>query len=636
MMLNLRALLLLLLFACDGLLAQDYTPRTYEIGTPSLSELYVDPVNGSDSHSGTSRSTAFRTVDAAWRSIPASATLSTGYRINLMPGSYAPEDLPNYWELRQGAFATPIIIRPSDGRDTVVWTGGVNMANCAYVYFIDVRMMPNPPADVFHCEGCNHILLRGNRMDGASLGFGSGADTAHETVKFNQSQYVYLENNNLSGADDNVIDFVSVQYGHVVGNKIHQAGDWCMYAKGGSAYLRIEGNEISECGTGGFTAGQGTGLQFMTTPWIHYEAYDLKVVNNVLHHIDGAALGVNGGYNILFAHNTAYRVGTRSHLFEAVFGLRSCDPGDGSSNCASLVGSGAWGPASVTSDDSDAAPIGNRNVFVMNNIFYNPAGVQSGSQHFAIYGPRSPAAGTNLADPQNSDTNLVIKGNIVWNGDSGMPLGIEDSEQGCQDSNSACNAAQLVAQNSINTVEPQLAAAESNDFRPALSSNLFSSTTYTLTAFSGGDRVSTPLAPQGTLQNQVDRDFSATARASSMPAGAYAATDSALNSPPAGESTLPENGNSALPPEVSRVSGVLTRKGRVVSVKVSARATNSPTSVTATLVVKSLSANQTLTLKGDRYAGKVRLRAKQRKFRLTVSAENSAGSSSKAKTLKEN
>ena len=117
--------------------------------------------------------------------------------------------------------------------------------------------------DAFHCEMCDHILLRDSEL--------SGGTGAHETVKINQSQFVYIEGSDIHGADDDAIDFVAVQYGHVSGNRIHDARDWCMYAKGGSAYLTFSGNEVFDCGTGGITAGQGTGFEFMTAPWLNYE-----------------------------------------------------------------------------------------------------------------------------------------------------------------------------------------------------------------------------------------------------------------------------------------------------------------------------------------------------------------------------
>lgn len=159
---------------------------------------------------------------------------------------------------------------------------------------------------------------------------------AHDLVKVNQCQYMYIEDCDISGADDNAVDFVAVQYGHVHGNRIHNAQDWCMYTKGGfegsevwwypmgetthasdvgtvgdcnkhhrsnctwcdvwanwavrccvlwsfvapaggSAYISVSENEFFDCGTGGFTAGQGTGLEFMVAPWLHYSAYAITV-----------------------------------------------------------------------------------------------------------------------------------------------------------------------------------------------------------------------------------------------------------------------------------------------------------------------------------------------------------------------
>lgn len=50
-------------------------------------------------------------------------------------------------------------------------------------------------------------------------------------------------------------------------------------------------------------------------------------MNNVIRDVTGAGLGVYGGYNILMAHNTLYRVGKRSHMLEIKLGDRSCDGG---------------------------------------------------------------------------------------------------------------------------------------------------------------------------------------------------------------------------------------------------------------------------------------------------------------------
>jgi len=100
----------------------------------------------------------------------------------------------------------------------------------------------------------------------------------------------------VSGAWNVAVDFVACQYGHLVGNRIHNAGDWACYLKGGSAYFRVEANEFYDAGNGGFSTGQGTGFEFMVSPWLHYEAYDIKAINNLIHDTAGAGLGVNGGY----------------------------------------------------------------------------------------------------------------------------------------------------------------------------------------------------------------------------------------------------------------------------------------------------------------------------------------------------
>lgn len=215
-----------------------------------------------------------------------------------------------------GTAQFPIILQAADEPRTARLLADLNMFNVRYLYLIALHIQHT--SDVFHCERCDHLLIRNVLLRGSRA-------ASHENVKINQSQFVYLEGNDIDGAEQNAVDFVAVQVGHILHNRIHNADDWCIYLKGGSAHFRLEGNEIYDCGTGGFTAGEGSGFEYMVSPWLHYEAYDLKIVNNVIHDTAGAGFGVNGGYNILFAYNTLYRVGQRSHLLEFVFGGRTCD-----------------------------------------------------------------------------------------------------------------------------------------------------------------------------------------------------------------------------------------------------------------------------------------------------------------------
>lgn len=489
----------------------------YDIGTPTLQDVWVDPQFGDDGRDGSSRNNALRTLSEAWQRIPQGVALASGYRVLLTSGTYSEAMLPNYLEARYGSQQFPIIIQAADGPGTARLGGDLNIFDVRYLYLIDLTIVPDPPGDALHCERCDHLLVRRSTLSG-------GERQAHETVKINQSQYVYLEDSDIAGADDNAIDFVSVQYGHVVGNRVHNSQDWCMYVKGGSASLAIEANQLYDCGTGGFTAGQGTGMQFMTAPWLHYEAYDIKFTSNIVHDTEGAGMGVNGGYNILLAYNTLYRIGARDHLLEFVFGSRSCDgqPGDeGRERCASYLAAGGWG-TTVVDDGTNYARIPNRHIYVYNNVIYNPTGYRS-PQHLVVPGPYSGASqnGSNVPEPARADEDLQIRGNVIWNGAADTPLGIEDSAVGCGAGNAACNAAQLRADNAINTLEPQLVSPASGDFRPLAGGNLFSATTYIAPAFPSNDRPQPPLAPQGELVNNVAADYAGRPRSVGGPAGAY-------------------------------------------------------------------------------------------------------------------
>jgi hypothetical protein len=485
-------------------------PGEYVIGDPVLTDLWVDPVNGGDARTGASRDQALRTVTEAWNRIPQGTPLTeSGYRLLLVAGDYSDSDFPLYWESRYGSAECPIIIQAADAPGSAHLHGFVNVFDTRYLYLLDLTFATE--GDVLHCEQCDHLLIRGAVMDGGS------AHQAHETIKINQSQYIYIENSEVFNAYENAIDFVAVQYGHITGNRLHDADDWGIYLKGGSAYFRIEGNEIYNCGTGGFTAGQGSGFEFLVSPWLHYEAYDIKFVNNVIHDTQGAGMGVNGGYNILLAYNTLYRVGASSHVIEVVFGARSCD-GD-TERCATNLAAGGWGTTAV---GADGEPIPNRNVFIYNNIVYNPPDYQSQWQHLAIYGPRAPSPGSNIPSPAVTDANLQIRGNLIWNGGPAMPLGIEDPSMGCQESNPTCNAAQLRADNVINTVQPQLVNPAGGDFHAVAGGNVYTVTTYPIPDFGWDDVPATPVVPAGNLDNHILLDREGRPRPWPGIPGAYA------------------------------------------------------------------------------------------------------------------
>lgn len=495
----------------------------YEVGSPTLTDIWVDPASGSDTGTGADNAHALRTITEAWNSIPTSSgqlarQSTTGYRIMLAPGDYPSDSIPLWMSGRRGTLEHPIVIQAADGTGTARLHGYLNIDSTSYLYLVDITILTDPGTggggNVVHIANSDHVLIRNVTLSGMD-----GTERApQETLKVNQTQYLYVENSDIYGAFWFALDFVAVAHGHVANNKLHDSSDDCVVLKGGTAQLLVTGNEVYNCGVSGITAGQGTGFEYMATPWIHYEAYDLKITNNLVHDAQNAGLAVRGGYNILAAYNTFYRTGLSeggAPMLLVAQGYRSCD--GNSQGCSTNRSLGGWGPPSA-SEGGQWIP--NQNVYVYNNIFYNPAGAQTAYGHFSVPGPTTPDASTGIPSPSRADTNLRIRGNVIWDGPQGHPVGIEGEDQGCQPANSTCNLTALQADNAINTIEPQL----SSNYRPVAGTSLYQATCFAIPAFSGTDRPTSPLPPQGELSNTVTTDRSGAARTGIAPPGAYLKT----------------------------------------------------------------------------------------------------------------
>jgi hypothetical protein len=100
-------------------------------------------------------------------------------------------------------------------------------------------------------------------------------------------------------------------------------------------------------------------------------------------------------------------------------------------------------------------------VYFYDNLIINPDGVQSQWQQFQIDGPLDPAASSSVPSPSLADDDLRIAGNVIWNGPADHQLGVGD---GCAPDNSTCNEAQILADNAINTTQPQLRDPANGDF----------------------------------------------------------------------------------------------------------------------------------------------------------------------------
>ncbi len=470
------------------------TGARYEIGNPApLNDLFVSP-NGSDTGNGRSRQAPLRTLAAAWER--AADFSAAGWRINFLPGVYPYDEAHlNDFADRRASAAHPLILQAANGAGTVTLQGGLNLRNVAYLYLLNLNLVAGGAANgwgnnVLHFEAGDHVLVRGCTIVGQT------PQAFQEVLKANQCRSLYVEDCDVSGAYQTVVDFVSTQYGHILASRLHDGGEWGCYVKGGSAYLRIEGNEIDHCGLG-LQTGEGAGLEFMVAPWLHYEAYDIKVVNNVLHDIQGVGLSAAGGYNILFAHNTLYRVGIATDrgyvLVQFVHGSRSCD--GNVAECQRLLALGAWGTATPSQNATNEV-IPNKHVYVYNNLLYNPPGTRTMDQHFDAHGPVTPGGlFQNVPSPSLADDDVRLAGNVVFNGPADLPLGLDNATH--------IDQAQVRATNTINAAEPQLQSPAAGDFRPVPGGNVATATGVAPPDFAWSDAPTAPAVPAGLPTNAV-------------------------------------------------------------------------------------------------------------------------------------
>lgn len=501
--------------------------NAYAIGTPKLQDVWVDPVHGNDDNSGATRSQAVQHVFEAWNRIPPFQTLDTvygtGYRIQLVAGDYAHNSFEStgWTSERRGTYTCPVIINAADGPLTARVHATLNCQDDSYLYMIGLDFVTDPGGagggNVVQLASDDHVLLRSCRLNG----FDGTTREPQETLKANQCQYVYVESCDVGGAFWFGLDFVAVQYGHILNTRVHDTGDDGLVLKGGSADITVAGCTIEDVGNVGFAAGQGSGLEWMVAPWVHYEAYDVKFVDNVVRNVQNAGMAVRGGYNILLADNTLYRVGLSrgSGSSQLLFspGDRSCD-GD-TATCRALHNLGAWGPTAV-GDAGEVIP--NRNVYVYDNVIDNPAGSETMWGDLTVFAPVAPPPGLNLPPVVRSDDNLQIKGNVFWNGTAGHDLGANDP----------ASDARLRADNAVGRFEPQMVDPAHGDFRPKPGGNLAALASVPVPDFAGGDLPAAPKAPQGDLSNLVAVDRLGASRTPTGTPGAIVAAVPVVPPPP--------------------------------------------------------------------------------------------------------
>ena len=474
---------------------------TYLIGSPRLNDIWVDPVAGRDHADGSSRSAAFKSIQAAWKRLKENdASAERGFRFLLCPGVYA-VDADGHINLthRRGTAAAPILLQPADGPHSVQLPP-LDIEYCSYVYLQDLKIVsPNLPHipsstdNVIHFAECDHILLRG------VVGIGEDTPVLPRIVlKANQCSHLYIEDCDFSGATAYVFAYVAVHYGHIVRSKFRRSNFAGLCVKGGSAYQLIAGNEIDDCRIVGIEAGEGTGFPYLVPPWLQYEAYYTKVVNNVICN-SGNGVCIGGGYNILVAFNTLYRVGACRDALIVALGTHGWVDG-AAAVCEGYHKQGGW---CVPGGDTF---IPNRNIQIVNNVVFNPDGFESRFAHFGISGPKPAAANSNVPDPICT-TELRIEGNVIWNGGPGKPvLDDVENEYGLA-AKPTFSVEDLRRNNHLNTLRPELIDAAGGNFHPRAEGNLIGIKLVKIHDFSADDPHHPP-GPVGELDNAILTDRS--------------------------------------------------------------------------------------------------------------------------------
>lgn len=522
---------LFLLFSTIPAVTQSLDPRAWDIGEPGpFVDVYVSPT-GSDANNGLTRQTPLRHLHTAWLRMTDTLLANSGYRINLMNGDHTcdvPDCAPILTQTIPATRQHPIIIRAADGAGSATVVGGLTLQNASNVYLMDfsIRSIPGqkPPSEVLlGVFSGENILLRNLRLiapDPAQYPSNSDVDAG---IGILSTTNVHVEQCTLQGQSENGVVVVGSQNVELLKNDIAQSRGWGIMAFAGTAYFKAEANIVRDCWRG-ISLGSASIFSFLTAPWVHYEIYDARVVNNLIHDIVNTPVSVGGGYNVLIAWNTFYHIAfdetNAAPLFQAIHGSRSCD---NDSLCTDYLALGGWGADSIT---RQPAPIPNRNIYLYNNIFYNPLPTQTLVSHVAVDAPIETTEGTNIPSPSRADQNVRIKGNVIWNGGSGqhgilMMVSADGREPGCDPQNIDCNEIQLKQDNSINEFEPELIDPSKGNYAPKPGGNLISARTFIAADFSWIDVPTNPSVPSGSISNGTPLDFSGGHRPAANSPGAF-------------------------------------------------------------------------------------------------------------------
>ena len=235
------------------------------------------------------------------------AVVVPGDTIKIHAGSYAGG---LFFSNLQGAANQWITIRNAPG-DVVIFEGGSNAIQLTDPAYLRI-------------EG---LIFQHQTGNGFNLDDGGSYSTPAHHVVFDRCTFrdISASGNNdllkLSGLDHFEIrncrflngstggsgaDMVGCHYGVFEGNVFENQGSNCIQAKGGTAWVRMEGNLFKDGGQRSLNLGGSTGLAFFRPDTAHYEAAHLQVFSNIFVG-SWAPIAYVGAVHVEVVNNTFYQ-----------------------------------------------------------------------------------------------------------------------------------------------------------------------------------------------------------------------------------------------------------------------------------------------------------------------------------------
>ncbi|MCB9305651.1 MAG: DUF5123 domain-containing protein [Lewinellaceae bacterium] len=215
-----------------------------------------------------------------------------------------------YFANVKGTAGQWITIRNTPG-ETVIFEGGNNAIQLSDPAYLHIRgiVFQHQTGNGFNTDDggsydtpAHHIIFE-NCIFRDMSATGNNDLLKLSGLDFFEVRNCLLQNGAAGGSG---IDMVGCHHGVIQGNTFVNMGSNAIQCKGGSEWVRIEGNFFKDCGQRTLNLGGSTGLAFFRPDTAHFEAANLQVYSNIIIG-SWAAVAYVGSVNVEVVNNTIYQ-----------------------------------------------------------------------------------------------------------------------------------------------------------------------------------------------------------------------------------------------------------------------------------------------------------------------------------------